>query len=61
MGLYWRDCFLCASRGKLTIGDNFNNFHKPKDKECPFCHGSGQVPLKITYSESFKNRIRGKE
>lgn len=59
MGIFWKACFLCDERGKLIIGDNFNKFCQAKIEECPFCRGSGQVPIKISYSESFKNRVKG--
>ena len=59
MGLFWRDCFLCFAQGKLLIGDNFNKFHKPKEEDCPICHGSRRVAMRDSYSDSFKNRLWG--
>lgn len=59
MGIFWKACFLCDEKGQLSIGDNFNKFHKEKTEPCPFCRGSGRVPIKISYSDSYKNRLGG--
>ncbi len=58
MGFFWEDCFLCNGYGKFIIGDNFNKFHKPKDKDCPMCDGKGRCSIKWTVPKVWENRLR---